>query len=76
MEGQHHPPAAYTPGKNPVRIVQEAGWAQGPPGRVQKISSPQGFDPPDRPARNKSLYRLRYPGRKFDRYFLQMGTNV
>ena len=25
--GQHHAPAAFTPGKDPVPIVQEAGWA-------------------------------------------------
>jgi len=29
--GQPHAPAASTPGKDPVPIVQEAGWA---PGRV------------------------------------------
>ena len=28
--GQHHAPAAFTPGKDPVPIVQEAGWASGP----------------------------------------------
>jgi len=35
-------PGRLTPGKNPVPIVQEAGWATGP---VRKISSPAGFDP-------------------------------
>jgi hypothetical protein len=28
--GQHHVPAAFTPGKDPVAIVQEAGWASEP----------------------------------------------
>ena len=28
--GQPHAPAASTPGKDPVPIVQEAGWALGP----------------------------------------------
>jgi hypothetical protein len=28
--GQRHAPAALTPGKDPVPIVQEAGWAPGP----------------------------------------------
>jgi hypothetical protein len=28
--GQWHAPAAFTPGKDPVPIVQEAGWAPGP----------------------------------------------
>ena len=32
----------FTPLKDPVPIVQEAGWAPGP---VWKISSPPGFDP-------------------------------
>jgi hypothetical protein len=26
VSGQHHTPAAFTPGKDPVPIVQEAGW--------------------------------------------------
>jgi hypothetical protein len=25
--GQHHAPAAFAPGKDPVPIVQQAGWA-------------------------------------------------
>jgi hypothetical protein len=37
--GQHHAPAAFTPGKDPVPIVQEAGWASEP------VSPPPGFDP-------------------------------
>ena len=28
--GQHQAPAAFTPGKDPVPIVQEAGWASEP----------------------------------------------
>jgi hypothetical protein len=28
--GQHHAPTAFTPGKDPVLIVQEAGWASEP----------------------------------------------
>ena len=28
--GQRHAPAALYPRKDPVRIVQEAGWAPGP----------------------------------------------
>ena len=30
MRGQRHAPAAFYPGKDPVPIVQEAGWAPGP----------------------------------------------
>jgi len=28
--GQRHAPAAFIPGKDPVPIIQEAGWAPGP----------------------------------------------
>jgi hypothetical protein len=36
-------PGRFTPGNDPVPIVQEAGWALS--GRVPKISPPPGFDP-------------------------------
>jgi hypothetical protein len=43
--GQHHAPAAFTPGKDPVPILQEAGWA---PELVwicaENLATP-GFDP-------------------------------
>jgi len=35
----------FTPGKDPVPIVQEAGWTQGRSGQVWKILPPPGFDP-------------------------------
>ena len=39
-----------TPGKDPVPIVQEAGWAPEPVWTGRNISSPPGFDPgPSRP---------------------------
>ena len=41
--GQPHFTAASTPGKDPVLIVQEAGWAPGPVWKGQKFSSPPGF---------------------------------
>jgi hypothetical protein len=44
--GQRHAPAAFTPGKDPVPIVQEAGWA---PGLVwigvENLTHPPGFNP-------------------------------
>jgi hypothetical protein len=46
-------PGHFTPGKEPVPFVQEAGWAPGP---VWTCSPPLGFDPPDHPAHSKSLY--------------------
>jgi len=39
------PQPLFTPGKDPVPIVQEAGWAQAQSGQVWKISPPPGFDP-------------------------------
>ena len=35
----------FTPGKDKVPILQEAGWAPGRYGRVEKLAPP-GFDPP------------------------------
>ena len=42
---QRHAPAAFTPGKNPVPIVQEAGWAPGLVWMGAENLAPQGFDP-------------------------------
>jgi len=50
-----------THGKDLVPIVQEAGWASGPVWTGAENLAPPGFDPPHRPARRQSLYRLRYP---------------
>jgi hypothetical protein len=43
--GQHHDPAAFTPGKDPVRIVQEAGWASEPVWMGAEILASTGIDP-------------------------------
>ena len=58
VSGQRQAPDALPPGKDPVPIVQEAGWAPG-----TENLAPTGIRSPDRPARSESLYRLRYPGR-------------
>ena len=50
----------FTPGKDPVPIVQEARWAPGPVWTGGK-SRPHRDSIPDRPARSQSLYRLSYP---------------
>ena len=60
--GQHHAPAAFTPGKDPVPIVQEAGWASEPVWIGAENLAPTGILSPDLPARSESLYRLRHPG--------------
>jgi len=49
-----------TPGKDPVPILQEAGWAPGLVGTGGK-PRPHRDSIPDRPARSQSLYRLSYP---------------
>jgi hypothetical protein len=51
----------YTPGKDPVLIVQEAGWAPGPIWTNAENLAPTGIRSPDRPARSQSLHRLSYP---------------
>jgi hypothetical protein len=62
VRGQRHALAAlYPPEKNPVSIVQEAGWASGPAWTGAENLAPTGIRFPDRPARSQSLYRLRYP---------------
>jgi len=56
---QSHAPAASTPGKDAVPIVQKAGWAPGPVWMGGK-SRHHRDSVPDRPARSPSLYRLSY----------------
>ena len=60
MGGQPQAPAASTPGKDPVPIVEEAGWSPGPVWTRGK-SRPHWDSIPDRPAHSQSLYRLSYP---------------
>ena len=48
----------FTPGKDPVPIVQEAGWTPGPVWTGAESLVPTGIWSPDRPARSQSLYRL------------------
>ena len=50
-----------THGKDPGPFVQETGWAPGPVWTGAENLAPTGVQSPDRPARNQSLYQLRYP---------------
>ena len=50
----------FTPGKDPVPIVQEAGWAPGPVWTGTENLAATGIRSPDRPACSHSLYRLSY----------------
>ena len=59
VSGQQHAPAALYPGKEPVPILQEAGWAPGIAWTDGKSRSHR-CSIPDRPGRSQSLYRLSY----------------
>ena len=63
--GQRHAPATLTPRKDPVPIVQEAGWASGLIWTGAENLTPTGIRSPDRPARRQSLYILHYPAHSF-----------
>jgi hypothetical protein len=45
MGGQHHAPAALTPGKTWYPLYRRLGGPKGRSGRVRKISPPPGFEP-------------------------------
>jgi hypothetical protein len=66
------PRPQLTPGKDPIHIVQEAGWASGPVWTGAENLGPTGIRSPDRPACRQSLYRLRYPAHKEPMYLLNM----
>ena len=51
----------FNSGKDPVPILQEAGWTPGLVWTGAENLAPTGIRSPDRPARSQSLYRLRYP---------------
>ena len=61
MRGQRHALAALYPVKDPVPIVQEAGWALRPVWTGAENLAPTEIRSLDRPARSQSLYRLRNP---------------
>jgi hypothetical protein len=55
------PQRLSTPGKDPVPIVQEAGWAPGPVWTGAENFAPTKIQSPDHPAHSQSLYQLSYP---------------
>jgi len=65
----------FTSGKDPVPIVQEAGWAPGPVWRGAENLTPTGIRSPDCPACSQSLYRLWCPAHnKWERHSLNKET--
>jgi len=64
----------FTPGKDPVPILQEAGWTPVPVWSGGKSRSHRDSIP-DCPARSQSLYRLSYPAHNFmDSITLKLST--
>ena len=61
VRSQRHAPALFTPRKDLVPIVQEAGWVPGPVWTGGENLASTGIRSPDRSARSQSLYRLSYP---------------
>jgi len=55
-------PGLFTPGKDSVPILKEAGWAPEPVWTGAENLASTGIRSPDRPARSVSLYGLSYPG--------------
>ena len=68
MRGQRHVRPQLGPGKDPVPIVQEAGWASGPVWTGVENLALTGIRSPDRRARRQSLYRLHYPAHATEGY--------
>ena len=56
------PRAVLSRERDPVPIVQEAGWAPGPVWTVVENLAPTAIRSSDCPACSESLYRLSYPG--------------
>ena len=65
----------FTPGKDPVPILQEAGWGPGPIW-TGGISRPHWDSILDRPARSQSLYRLSYPAQTWSYYKKKMYLKI
>jgi len=61
----------FTPGKDPVPILQETGWAPGPVWTGGK-SRHHRDSIPDRLARSQSLHRLSYPAHRWGSYTLTL----
>jgi len=65
------PRPLYPRERDPVPIVEEAGWAPGPVGTGAENLAPTGIRSPDLPARSESLYRLRYAPHAFPICFVR-----
>jgi hypothetical protein len=52
----------FTPGIDPVAIIQEAGWVPGPVWTGAENLVPTGIRSPDRPARSSVAIPTELPG--------------
>jgi hypothetical protein len=52
----------FTPGNDPVPIVQQGGWAPGPVWTDAENLVPSSFRTPDLQTSSESLYHRRHPG--------------
>jgi hypothetical protein len=68
------PRPLFTPRKDPVSILQEAGWVSEPVWIGAGNLASTGIRSPDRPARSQSLYRLRYPAHSQFCYLVYLTT--
>jgi hypothetical protein len=64
-------PRRFNPGKDPINIVYERGWASKPAWTGAEKLAHTGIRSPDRLARSKSLYRLLYPAPSRKMYNIQ-----
>jgi hypothetical protein len=69
-EGSASRPGHFTPRKDPVPIVQEAGWAPKPVWTGAKNLAPTGIRSPDRPAHSSVAIPTELPG---SRMFIVVG---
>ena len=62
MDGQGHTPVtlAFAKNKTPIPILQEDWWVVSPVRTGVESVTHTGIRTPDRPAGDKSLYRLNY----------------
>ena len=65
----------FAPGKDPVPILQEAGWAPGPVWTSEK-SDPHGDSIPDRPARSSVAVPTELPGPLNVKYHCQKANRT
>jgi len=70
------PRPLFTPGKDSVPIVDEAGWAPGPVWTGVEILASTGIRSPDRPACSQALYRLSFASHKWLHNNLKSGRRI